>query len=145
MDRELFKAKHKQGGMWLIGVPMKIENKYMLLLEDTENSLRVHYIDDEMWLAEIYAVEIEEDTLCRYTGLTDKNGNKIWENDIVFVTDDDGNSGQVDTGLGEVVFLEGLWYISGRVQNSLYDINKCFQIEVIGSVFDNQELVGGAE
>ena len=87
--------------------------------------------------------EVIPDTICQYTGLTDKNGNKIWENDVVFVTDDDGNSGQVDTGIGEIDFLEGLWYISGSVQNSLYDINKCFQIEVIGNVFDNPELVGG--
>lgn len=87
--------------------------------------------------------EIDPDTLCRYTGPTDKNGKKIWENDIVFVTDDDGNSGQVDTGIGEIDFFEGLWYINGRVQNSLYDINRCFQVEVLGNIFDNPELLEG--
>ena len=86
---------------------------------------------------------VEEETICQYTGLTDKNGKKIWEDDIVFVTDDNGCSGQIDTGIGDVIFLEGLWYIDGRVANSLYDINNCFQIEVIGNIFDNAELLEG--
>ena len=73
--------------------------------------------------------------------MKDKNGSMIWENDIVFVTDDEGCSGQIDTGVGEIDFLEGLWYISGSVQNALYDIDKCFQIEVIGNILDNPELL----
>lgn len=86
------------------------------------------------------AIEVDTSTICQCTGLKDKNGKLIWENDVVFVTDDDGRSGQVDTGIGEVDCLDGLWYISGRVQNGLYDIDKCFLIEVIGNIFDNPEL-----
>ena len=88
-----------------------------------------------------FAFEIRPDTICQCTGLKDKNGNLIWENDIVFVSDADGCSGQMDTGVGKISFIEGLWYIEGRVQNGLYDIDKCFQIEVIGNKFDNPELL----
>lgn len=136
MREILFKAKRKDNGEWVEGLIWK--KKY------NTNKIFISCFPDEDDNEEAYV--IDTDTICQYTGLTDKNGNKIWENDVVFVTDDDGNSGQIDTGLGEIEFLEGLWYISGRVQNSLYDINKCFQIKVIGNIFDNPELLeGGAE
>ena len=84
---------------------------------------------------------VDPETLCQFTGLCDKNGKRIWENDIVFVTDENDCSGQISTGIGDVIFIEGMWYIDGRPQEGLYDINKVFQIEVIGNAFDNQELL----
>lgn len=86
--------------------------------------------------------EVDINTICQCTGLKDKNGNLIWENDIAFVKDEDGCSGQMDTGIGEISFLEGLWYIEGGVQNGLFSlIDRCFQIEIIGNLFDNPELL----
>ena len=130
MAREiLFKAKRKDTGEWVEG--------YYFKTYGCRNGVRndchiIHeYEEDENY-------QIDESTICQYTGLTDKNGNKIWENDEVFVTDDEGRSGQVDTGVGEICFIEGLWYIGGNVQNSLYDINNCFLIEVIGNIFDDK-------
>lgn len=135
MREILFKAKRLDNGEWVEGA----------LLDGVEHCLIGQgikfspYTEDE---CKIVGYKVDRNTLCQYTGLTDKHGNKIWENDIVFVTDDEGNSGMVDTGIGEIDFLEGLWYISGYVQNSLYDINKCYKIEVLGNVFDNADLLG---
>lgn len=136
MREILFKAKRIDNGEWVEGGYAYVFDKDMfahILGKITEK----HCIVEESG----NFVIVDKTTICQYTGLTDKNGKKIWENDVVFVTDDDGNSGQIDTGIGEIDFLEGLWYINGRVQNSLYDINKCFQIEVIGNVFDNPEWI----
>lgn len=142
MREILFKAKRIDNGEWVEGAyfPMTkypTKENHALIWVWTEGAMGCDY---DMGYT---PYRIDSETLCQYTGLTDKNGNKIWENDVVFVTDDDGCSGQIDTGLGEIDFIEGLWYISGRVQNSLYDINKCFQIEVIGTTFDNPELMKG--
>ena len=136
MAREiLFKAKRIDNGEWVEGLLWK--KKYQ------SNKWFISCFPDKDDNEDVYVVDA--DTICQYTGLKDRNGRKIFENDVVFVTDDEGRSGQVDTGVGEIDFLEGLWYISGNVQNSLYDINKCFLIEVIGNIFDNPELLGGAD
>lgn len=127
--RYLFKAKRLDNGEWVQGA---------LLCHDADAAtiFNQHPADGSL-----QGFEVDSSTICQCTGLKDKNGNLIWENDIVFVSDADGCSGQMDTGVGKISFIEGLWYIEGRVQNGLYDIDKCFQIEVIGNKFDNPELL----
>lgn len=73
-DRYLFKAKRLDNEEWVQGVPFKIEGKWVLLINDNENLLRVHYIEENMWTAEIYAIEIDPDTICQYADLKDKKG-----------------------------------------------------------------------
>lgn len=82
-DRYLFKAKRLDNGEWVQGVPFEIEGKTVILINDNENLLRVHYLEENMWEADIYAIEVNLSTLCQCTGLKDENGNLIWENDIV--------------------------------------------------------------
>ena len=91
----------------------------------------------------IYAVD--EETICQYTGLIDKNGKKIFEGD--FVKDSAGVCGEVKFGL----------YTAGF---SITDTNQGFYIEfpeeslyrkelgywenkviVIGNIYDNPELL----
>lgn len=87
----------------------------------------------------LYIIEIDPGTLCQYTGLKDKDGNRIWENDIV--------KHEISDTIGTVK-----WYQEDYVGWCVDDIvideqqftdemwNEC---EVIGNVFGNPELMKG--
>lgn len=140
-DRYLFKAKRVDNGKWVQGTPFENEGKAVILIMDNENLLRIHYTEENMWLAEIYAIEIDSATLCQCTGLKDKNGKLIWENDILVGYLDD-NYPQDATY--EMVF----WNKSGfctKEQGSI-DISELCEFdqkyfEVCGNIIDNPELL----
>lgn len=77
----------------------------------------------------------------QFTGIYDKNDKEIYEGDIVHVTDGNERDDVCDTGIGVVVFLEsaGLWYIDGKINNSLFDIHQEMYIEVIGNIHETVE------
>lgn len=88
-------------------------------------------------------VEIMPETVGQFTGLKDKNGKKIFEGDIVEIDVHDHLDWNVIKG--KVIFLEGAWLVtdSGSFAISLWsEIN---EIEVIGNIHENPELLEVAE
>lgn len=81
--------------------------------------------------------------LMQSTGLTDKHGKEIFEGDIVKVTDGDEKTNFPDGGIGTICGLDEIfmWYIDGQVHNGLFDISQEYYIEVIGNIYENQELL----
>lgn len=140
-ERYLFKAKRIDNGEWVQGVPFEIEGKQVILIKDNENLLRAHYLEENMWAAEIYAIEVDKSTICQCTGLKDKNGKLIWENDIVkfdiyyYENLESSTISQIKwcndlCALSLVVNDKGIRGTLGH----LMDLNK--EIEVIGNIFD---------
>lgn len=133
MREILFKAKRKDNGKWIEGYYVK---EYDLL--DNEWHLIFHADSYKVWE---YA-KIDPKTLCQFTGLCDRHGNKIWENGIVTCQTKYGGD------IGKVVFHNGkfcvLWNSTyhysrnGKCEN-YYDINT--KNSVKGNVFDNPELL----
>lgn len=126
MRKILFKAKRLDSGKW-------VEGHYFAKL-----ILNYHCIieGENQW-------EIDPNTLCQFTGLTDKGGNKIWENDIVEVSD--YWRATVDTTRHLVKWNEAMSGFSPYID---YDSDCCIYYypensKVIGNKFDNIELLKG--
>lgn len=99
---------------------------------------------------------IDPETICQYTGLTDKNGKKIWENDIVEFEDCGEEGYEYKEGFdfenkARVEFTEGRWSLTDFVSDNSAVIDEMYNhaefmnlwgvCEVVGNVFDNPELL----
>lgn len=85
------------------------------------------------------AVEVLEDTICQCTGLKDKNGKLIWENDIANCMDAEC-CGYISWNESEAGFYFDVLLEDGRFEEEhIYDYQDC--MEVIGNNFDNPELL----
>ena len=80
MREILFKAKRIDNGEWVEGCYAECNGKTFIGIDISIG------IDDvfEVFCTPIISwIEVNPETLCRFTGRCDKNGNKIWENDII--------------------------------------------------------------
>ena len=131
-DKYLYKAKRKDNGEWMVGFYTYIYKKHYIY---TGQLIRGGLYD----IAERF--EVDPSTICRCTGLKDKNNRLIWENDIV--KDDKGN---LYKAFWQDNYYQFSWICIKSAKLpigakwSLWNI-KSFEIEVIGNIFDNPELL----
>ena len=112
----------------------------------------------------IYVIEVDPYTVSQYTGLTDKNGVNIFEGDIVYLF---GMKGKVvqECGAFGIGFMKTIDYdlLESKIPfnnsanfcfndnfislwevfwNYEQDDNPLYEVEIIGNVHDNPELLG---
>lgn len=149
MKREiLFKAKH------IHALP---ENEWM------EGKWVEGFLSGEDYINDgTYEYMIDPDTICQYTGLMDKNGKKIWENDILMCHDNPvdlvkavfGEFNVIEVESEEVIDSVIGWHYEviptdelSKCEPFCYSMPltdtyiKLNEMEVVGNVFDNPELL----
>lgn len=147
-DRYLFKAKRVDNGEWVIG--NLITNVFFRLGQSIPYILcsdKAEYDCFEDFTEENGIFEVRPDTICQCTGLKDKNGKLIWENDIVAYWDTySTESGLAEADCdGQVVWEDETmsFQVTNRLSAESYEVlDEC---SVIGNIIDSPELIGGTE
>lgn len=142
MHNVIFRGKRLQGGEWIEGYFYKSDiNKRE---RESGKATLIFTPDCETF---IYVPEyhnsfmVDPETVGEWTGLYDKNGTKVFEGDVLAITDkyDHTVKWSVDCKLSAFCANQnGVNYSTylGEFANGYYSM------EVIGNVYDNAELLG---
>ena len=143
-DKYLSKAKRIDNGDWLVGYIVKYgytgKEKYYIV---------------PSYASDLYAIEIDPSTICRSTGLKDKNNKLIWKNDIVKDLFSDACA-QIKYGSYQSCFdstktehvgfyVDWSGKYTKRYRKDLGYWIHMVNAEVIGNIFDNKELLESEE
>lgn len=137
-DRYLFRGKRIDNGEWIIG--NLIQNPFFKgmrswISSEQEDKIRLKSISrtQALW----NSIEVDSSTICQCTGLKDKTGKLILENDIV----------ETEYGKAVVVWDKSEWRIKWiddliwRKDLHYWANDNGCGIEVIGNMIDNPELL----
>ena len=124
MREILFRGKRKDNGEWLWGDLLQDRDLGICLIEGFD-----YYTDADGLQRDYFQHEVIPETVGQYAGLTDKNGEKIFEGDIVncITSDFDGSD--------KYVYNFKITNITDYEQMGFLDF--CHAIEIIGNIYGN--------
>lgn len=161
MQREYkYRAKRLDGKGWVYGMPVKsVNDRCYMIVGATEDAVNTSNEVDFMY------VEVDPKTVCQYTGLKSNDGKYIYEGDVIRITEydniaillglskkeiestnlEDCKYQKRNSFIGEVVFSESCFFVGDTYFSAFHGDQRLsqpiFEIEVIGNVFDNPELL----
>ncbi len=164
MREILFRGKRKDNGKWVIGslIP-KQTNTYadgFLIIEGA-----INYDELDNFHPSFSEHSVISKTTGQYTGLTDKNGKKIFEGDIIRYADEDKYRMYIESfehpeeyegvdfsemwTVDEVVYCVETGYPAFDLNNHDFECNGLAELnesgeyfyEIIGNIHDNPELL----
>lgn len=119
MREILFRGKRKDNGEWIEGLTLQwggdidLQHEKHLFLTPYGYS---------------FPLDINPETICQYTGLTDKNGRKIFEGDILKIPEKKNHNVKFEYGQ----FCVGINCPVAYIRT---------ECKVIGNFFDNPDLI----
>ena len=133
MREILFRGKSIEDNKWVYGDLSREKKSFGKICT------RIYRTTNNGW----ELIDVDSKTIGQYTGLTDKNGNKIFENDIVAYWDTyNTENGQSEADcIGKVVWDDETisFQVTNRLSAESYEVlDEC---SVIGNIFDNPELL----
>lgn len=138
MEREiLFRGKRMDNGEWVYGfyvhIPCGRFEKDEYLIQTIKENGKIGMLE-----------EVDPATIGQYTGLSDKNGVKVFKDDICRcrMMDDDGKI--YDAGVYVVEWYKENAMFTLMSPNEELEFGFMAEYEVIGNIHDNQEFLGGA-
>lgn len=127
MDRYLYKAKKIKDRQWIEGYLIYSFTGVPFIVTEYDHILALVARD-----------EVDPSTICKCTGLKDKNGKLIWENDIVKI-----NNSKVNT----LITFRDFEIICTIPREKYYKhrLEYTTEYEVVGNIFDNPKLLESEE
>ena len=149
MREILFRGKRIDTGEWIVGQLIRYEDGRARIVEAGEN---IFCYEMDISIIQTVARHVAPETIGQYTGLTDKNGKKIFEGDILPIEDEI---------IAVVIFKDGCFRLEeyglcGTWTESGYDecgggwgIIECEPIdwyhtrdmEIVGNIHDNPKFL----
>lgn len=122
----LFRGKRKENGKWVYG-------NYAV----TDNNEKQHFIFQN----KVFEFEVDPETVGQFTGLTDKNGKKIFEGDILREAYHPEQDVIIEWSDGSFRFRR-----ANKPKDYGYSCTCCVQnavgrLKIIGNIHDNPELL----
>ena len=131
-----YRTKYKNGD-WVYGLVSKLNKEYDI------GSLPMEMTNTDG----ISGIEVDYNTLGQFTGLTDKNGKKIFEGDIVLFEDECAGNYEyhdcTEKRCGVIDYDCGQFFLTNRIAVEMEDLIYDNELdgEVIGNIHDNPELL----